>query len=186
VRLSAKYAERAARGASVAARWDGSDALQTFSQLGVAGFTGVAIVLGGRAAGSWDYVERGQLRQLLESSLAVVLLSTLPLVLERFAWSEARLWRVSNGIACAAGIGLGASYWIWYWRGEVASYPLLGRVLGWATTPLVAALLVLQALVAAGVIQRNAAAPFFAMLLWLVTVSSVNFIYLVWPNDPRG
>jgi hypothetical protein len=165
---------------------DGSDALQTFSQLGVAlaGFTGVAIVLGGRAAGSWDYVERGQLRQLLESSLAVVLLSMLPLVLERFAWPETTLWRVSNGIACLAGIALGASYWIWYWRGDVVSYPLLGRVLGWLTTPLVVALLVLQAAVALGAIQRNVAAPFFAMLLWLVTVSSVNFIYLVWPNDP--
>jgi hypothetical protein len=165
---------------------DGSDALQTFSQLGVAlaGFTGVAIVLGGRAAGTWDYVERGQLRQLLESSLAVVLLSLLPLVLERFAWSEADLWRVSNGVACAAGLALGASYWIWYWRGDAARYPWVGRLLGWLTTPLVAALLVLQACVALGVIERNAAAPFFAMLLWLVTVSSVNFIYLVWPNEP--
>jgi hypothetical protein len=165
---------------------DGSDALQTFSQLGVAlaGFTGVAIVLGGRAAGTWDYVERGQLRQLLESSLAVVLLSLLPLVLERFAWSEARLWRVSNGIACAAGLVLGASYWIWYWRGDVGRYPWVGRVLGWLTTPFVAALLAVQALVALGVIEQNASAPFFAMLLWLVTVSSVNFIYLVWPNEP--
>jgi hypothetical protein len=167
---------------------DGSDALQTFSQLGVAlaGFTGVAIVLGGRAAGSWDYVERGQLRQLLESSLAVVLLSMLPLVLERFAVEETLLWRVSNGVACAAGIGLGASYWIWYWRGDVGSYPLLGRVLGWLTTPLVVALLALQGAVALGAIQRNTPAPFFAMLLWLVTVSSVNFIYLVWPNEPNG
>lgn len=164
---------------------DGSDALQTFSQLGVAlaGFTGVAIVLGGRAAGSWDYVERGQLRQLLESSLAVVLLSMLPLVLERFAWTEATLWRVSNCVACLAGIGLGASYWIWYWRGDVGSYPLIGRVLGWITTPFVVGLLTLQALVALGVIERYAAAPFFAMLFWLVTVSSVNFVYLVWPND---
>jgi hypothetical protein len=102
---------------------DGSDALQTFSQLGVAlaGFTGVAIVLGGRAAGTWDYVERGQLRQLLESSLAVVLLSMLPLVLERFAWTEWTLWRVSNGVACLTGIALGASYWLWYWRGDVAA-----------------------------------------------------------------
>jgi hypothetical protein len=167
---------------------DGSDALQTFSQLGVAlaGFTGVAIVLGGRAAGAWDYVERGQLRQLLESSLAVVLLSLLPLVLERFAWAEATLWRVANGAACLAGIALGASYWVWYWRGDVASYPPLGRVLGWVTTPLVVALLALQALVAFGVIERRAPAPFFAMLLWLVTVSAVNFIYLVWPDEPRA
>ena len=35
-------------------------------------------------------------------------------------------------------------------------------------------------------IQRYAAAPFFAMLFWLVTVSSVNFVYLVWPNEPRS
>jgi hypothetical protein len=165
---------------------DGSDALQTFAQLGVAlaGFTGVAIVLGGRAAGSWDYVERGQLRQLLESSLAVVLLSMLPLVLEHFAWTEQTLWRVSNGAACLAGIALGASYWIWYRRGDVASYPLVGRVLGWVTTPFVTALLGVQALVALGVIQAGAPAPFFTLLLWLVTVSSVNFVYLVWPNDP--
>jgi hypothetical protein len=167
---------------------DGSEVLQTFSQIGVAlaGFTGVAIVLGGRSAGTWDYVDRGQLRQLLESSLAVSLLSLLPLVLERFAWSEASVWRVSNGVASAAGLALGASYWIWYLRGDSASYPLLGRVLGFATTPLVAALLLAQALVAMGVwLQHSPEAPFFTMLLWLVTVAAVNFIYLVWPNEPR-
>jgi hypothetical protein len=162
-----------------------ADTLRTFAEVGVAlaGFTGVAVVLGRRAEGAWSYVEIGQLRQLLESSLAVALLALLPLVLERLAGSPAVLWRVSNGLACLAGLGLGGAYWLRYLRGPKQSYPQVGKLLGFATTPLVGALLLAQALVALGFLERLAADLYLVALLWLVAVSAVNFVYLLLPRD---
>jgi hypothetical protein len=164
-----------------------ADTLQSFAEIGVAlaGFTGVAAVLGRRAAGAWSYVELGQLRQLLESSLAVVLLSLLPLVLERFAEPPA-VWRACNGLAALAGLALGVNYWIGYFRGPIDTYPRLGRILGYLTTPLVGAMVGAQGLVALGFLPRHASALYLTTLLWLVAVSSVNFVYLVLPRGTEA
>jgi hypothetical protein len=161
-----------------------ADTLQTFAEIGVAlaGFTGVAVVVGRRAAGTWTYVELSELRQLLEASLAVVLLSLFPLVLARFLDAGPGLWRVCNGVAGLAGATLGIRYWLRYLRGPRETYPFAGKLIGYGTTPLVGALVVVQLAIALGLVERGASAVYLAGLFWLVMVSALNFVYLTLPR----
>jgi hypothetical protein len=79
-----------------------SDLLTTLAQLGVtlAGFSGIVVVLGARAAGQWSSREQQLLTILLGASGSAILWSILPLLLLAAELPERRVWLVSSGIWC--------------------------------------------------------------------------------------
>jgi hypothetical protein len=77
---------------------DATDLLTTFAQLGVglAGFSGIVVVLGSRARGEWSSHERRLLDQLLADSGEVILWSLFPLVLLIAGVGEPTVWLLSS------------------------------------------------------------------------------------------
>ena len=66
----------------------------------VAGFSGVVVVLGRRAAGKWSEVERIYLDNVLVTSLTVLFLSLLMLVLLHAGLEPHAAWRTGSGVWC--------------------------------------------------------------------------------------
>ena len=75
--------------------------------LGLAGFTGVLVVLG-RQPGRFSPAEGLRLAVLLVGSLSALFLSLVPLVLHDFGVSGAHLWRVSSGLMAISVVCSGA------------------------------------------------------------------------------
>jgi hypothetical protein len=73
-----------------------SDALVAIAQVAVtlAGFSGVAVVLGSRSRGEWSAPERLAFGALLRPSLAVTFWSLIPLIVEAGRVAEPMLWRL--------------------------------------------------------------------------------------------
>ena len=69
--------------------------------IGIAGFSGIAAVLGRRSAGDWTRADRGRMSILLQTSFATVLLSFLPLLLNGTVADSAILWTICSGIYAA-------------------------------------------------------------------------------------
>ena len=84
------------------------DALSTIAEiaLGLAGFSGVVVVLG-RQPGAFSRVEAGRLVLLLVSSIGAMFLALLPLSLAPLELSDSLLWRVSAGTFTAFCLGYG-------------------------------------------------------------------------------
>ena len=84
------------------------DALSTIAEiaLGLAGFSGVVVVLG-RQPGAFSKVESGRLVLLLVSSIGAMFLALLPLALAPLELSASLLWRVSAGTFIAFCLGYG-------------------------------------------------------------------------------
>ena len=80
------------------------DALSTIAEiaLGLAGFSGVVVVLG-RQPGSFSEVEAGRLALLLVSSIGAMFLALLPLSLAPLGLGDALLWRISAATFTAFG-----------------------------------------------------------------------------------
>ena len=66
--------------------------------IGIAGFAGIAVVLGHRGQGTWTRQDIDRMRLLLRASFAAVLLSLLPLALFSTTLSERILWTVASSI----------------------------------------------------------------------------------------
>ena len=88
---------------------DPSETLSTVAEvgLGLAGFTGVLVVLG-RQPGRFSPAESFRLAVLLVGSLSALFLSLVPLVLRDFGLAGANLWRVSSGVMLASVVCSGA------------------------------------------------------------------------------
>ena len=84
------------------------DALSTIAEiaLGLAGFSGVVVVLG-RQPGAFSRVEAGRLVLLLVSSIGAMFLALLPLSLAPLELSDSLLWRVSAGTFTGFCVGYG-------------------------------------------------------------------------------
>ena len=84
------------------------EALSTIAEiaLGLAGFSGVVVVLG-RQPGTFSSVEAGRLVLLLASSIGAMFLALLPLSLAPLGLSESVLWRTSAGTFVAFCLGYG-------------------------------------------------------------------------------
>ena len=85
------------------------DALSTIAEiaLGLAGFSGVVVVLG-RQPGAFTRVEAGRLVLLLVSSIGAMFLALLPLSLAPLELSDSLLWRISAATFTAFCLG----YWL--------------------------------------------------------------------------
>ncbi len=86
-----------------------SETLSTIAELalGLAGFTGVLVVLG-RQPGRFSPAEGFRLAVLLVASLSALFLSLVPLVLHDFGLAGAPLWRVSSGLMAISVLCSGA------------------------------------------------------------------------------
>ena len=82
------------------------DALSTIAEiaLGLAGFSGVVVVLG-RQPGAFTRVEAGRLVLLLVSSIGAMFLALLPLSLAPLEISSSLLWRISAAAFMAFCLG---------------------------------------------------------------------------------
>ncbi len=78
---------------------DPQDALTTVAEIAIAiaGFSGVAAVLGRRSAGEWAPVDVFRLRLLLRASFAIVILCFLPIVLSSASVAPKMTWALSSG-----------------------------------------------------------------------------------------
>ena len=76
-----------------------SDALGTIAEIAiaVAGFSGVAAVLGRRSQGEWTPLDVFRLRALLLSSFSIVVFCFLPIVLDLTALAPSQIWALSSG-----------------------------------------------------------------------------------------
>jgi len=76
-----------------------SDALATIAEIAiaVAGFSGVAAVLGRRSQGEWSPEDVFRLRALLLSSFSIVFFCFVPIVLGLAALAPSRIWALSSG-----------------------------------------------------------------------------------------
>ena len=91
---------------------DGPDALTTIAEvaLGLAGFSGVVVVLG-RQPGAFTRVEVGRLIVLLMSSLGAMFFALLPFALSPLGLSDSAVWRISGALlAIFATAHIGISY----------------------------------------------------------------------------
>jgi hypothetical protein len=72
--------------------------------VGLAGFTGVASVLGRRGDAAHDRAQAERLRGMIETALLVAAASLLPIVVERAGVAEPLAWRISAGVFLAVAV----------------------------------------------------------------------------------
>jgi hypothetical protein len=82
---------------------DAPDALATIAEIAIAiaGFSGVAAVLGRRSQGEWSSIDVFRLRVLLLSSFSIVVLCFLPIVLNLASLTPSLVWPLSSGVCVA-------------------------------------------------------------------------------------
>ncbi len=86
------------------------DALTTVAEIAIAiaGFSGIAAVLGRRSDGEWAPTDVLRLRLLLRASFAIVILCFLPIVLSSASVAPKMTWALSSGASlvwfCASGV----------------------------------------------------------------------------------
>ena len=78
---------------------DPQDALTTVAEIAIAiaGFSGIAAVLGRRSDGEWAPTDVLRLRLLLRASFAIVILCFLPIVLSSASGAPKMTWALSSG-----------------------------------------------------------------------------------------
>ena len=65
--------------------------------IAIAGFSGIAAVMGQRARGTWSGVELGRIALLLQTSFMAIAFGFLPLVLDGAGVAEPVIWRIGSG-----------------------------------------------------------------------------------------
>ncbi|KAA3639961.1 MAG: hypothetical protein DWP92_03885 [Armatimonadetes bacterium] len=65
--------------------------------IAIAGFSGIAAVMGQRARGTWSGVELARIAILLQTSFMAIAFSFLPLVLDGARVAEPVIWRIGSG-----------------------------------------------------------------------------------------
>ncbi len=65
--------------------------------IAIAGFSGIAAVMGQRARGRWSGAELGRIAILLQTSFMAIAFSFLPLVLDGARVAEPVIWRIGSG-----------------------------------------------------------------------------------------
>lgn len=149
--------------------------------VGLAGFSGIVLVLARRQAISWD---AWRTLSLLGYSFGALLLSLLPLALSFSGVSEPHVWRLASGAMALHGTAISVAMvrllrnldasQLPYYR-PVALTQSLGTVLN-----TVVQLLNLLAFILPGTL-----APFFWGLLWLILGAAVQFVLILFVR-PRN
>ena len=158
----------------------GAENLRVIAEVGIAiaGFSGVVVALGRRAAGqesaAWQV---GRLWMLLMQSLGATLFAFFPILLETAGLGLSANWRFCNGMLGFFGFGIIAGVIVTARRSR--HY----EVVGWPV--LVALLIIAGAISLAQVIQALGAFPsigeflYVLGLLWLLAMAGLNFALLL-------
>lgn len=137
----------------------------------LAGFSGVAVILGRRSRGGWSATERLRLRTLVEPSLVALFGSFLPGTIRLASQSDVLVWRLSNGALGLLGLAAVAAFIV---RSRTATPTTGQRVL------LVLAILGVGAhLLVAGGVLSPAELIFVLGLLVALVVAAYNFLLLL-------
>jgi hypothetical protein len=165
----------------------GAENLRVIAEVGIAiaGFSGVVVALGRRAAGresaAWQL---GRLWMLLIQSLGATLFAFFPILLETAGLSPSANWRVCNGMLGLFGFGIVAGVIVTARRSRHS------QVVGWPV--LVGLLFIHGAISLAQVLQALGALPsigaflYFLALLWLLAMAGLNFAVLLLSAPRQG
>ena len=142
--------------------------------IAVAGFSGVVVVLGRRAGGSWEV---GRIWMLLVQALGAALFAFAPLLLETAGLSTSLNWRISNGALGLFNVGVVVG---------VAATMRASRHHEFIGMKVVVGLCVIQASIglaqvfhAAGGFSLSGALLYSLSLVWLLAMACLNFALLV-------
>ncbi len=149
--------------------------LTTIAEVSVAlaGFTGIAAVLGSRRDQEWTPEERLRLRTLVETSLTALFLSFAPSVLGLIMTSDSAVWRLANLLLGTIHLAFISRFFV---RTKVAK-PTGGQLALLATG---FSAILAHFLAAAGLLPWYVAI-FILGLLQQVFVASFNFVLLIFP-----
>ncbi len=155
--------------------------LRTLAEVAVAlvGFTGVVAVLGSRARGAWSPLELLRLHMLLGASVAVLMLSFVPALLEAFNFSGLSLWRVANLIQfithLIGAVVLGGRVR----KLDVSQWPREEQLWTLVLTPISLSLILAQLLNAWGLLADFGFFIYFLGLLYLLLLAVLHFVLLL-------
>jgi len=153
-----------------------AEALGNAAQIAVtiAGFTGVAVVLGSGPVHQWPNVDRFRLAFLLAQSIFALAFCLVGLLLLTTGLPQPVIWRWSSGFAAITMIGIGAAISQSYRRVPVTS----------GSTMLVFSLVGTTQFGTLGLLIYNAFAlyafwPFFAAIVAAILVATLQFVRLL-------
>jgi len=159
---------------------EAAEALGNAAQIAVtiAGFTGVAVVLGSGPVHQWPNVDRFRLAFLLAQSIFALAFCLIGLLLLATGLPHPFTWRWSSGLAAIAMIGIGAAISQSYRRVPLEEL----NTAGWGT--LVFGLVGTTQFGILGLLIYNAFAlcafwPFFAAIVAAILVATLQFVRLL-------
>ena len=168
---------------------DEGENLRTMAEIAVAlaGFTGIVVVMGHRALGTWAELELLRLKMLLITSLAVLFFSLLPLVLMTLNWTSNRIWTICNSaIALTHLVGLAStglfvkqmdySKWSKKEKREELLFTLF-------IAPLSIAIIGFQIWFSIGHLNEYGFFLFFTGLIYWTMISALHFVLLLLPEQ---
>ena len=152
--------------------------LTTVAEVGIAiaGFSGIAVVLGHRTDGEWSPQDTFRMRLLLRTSFAAVLFGLLPLALSSTDLPEVSVWTVASGFYLAFIVGGLTTVILWDRGTFTASTEPIGRIYSSVFPALLATEL---ALLVANLVVLRTAWPYLFALLVTLTVSFIQFVRLL-------
>jgi hypothetical protein len=153
------------------------DLLQTISQIsaGFAGFT--AIIVTFRPMTDWGEDEKLNLIHFLRLSIGVVLLALIPIALSTHQTFSSSLWRFSNG---AIGIyHLFLLGWILARATRISAFQELGNIVFAILSCIGTSIALVNLAVALGYFGSYEIIIYLFALIWLLTMTLVNFVAIL-------
>lgn len=161
------------------------ETLRSLSEVAVAltGFTGIVAVLGRRAGGQWGPLEWLRLRMLLETSLAVVFLSLIPILIGQLAGVRPAVWRVGNGFQALLHVAGIAILFLRFRKLEASQIPAEERWLTVALVPASVGIIAFQTSAALGALPQYGFFLYLLGLIYLLGLAALHFVLLLVPEN---
>lgn len=159
---------------------DGSDVLLAICEVSIAfaGFTSIVGVLGQRGGGHWDAEDSFRLWLMIESSLATLFFSLLPLALHHLSLDGATVWGLSSGAM--------AAFLLLHMAVVAPRLHTLARGGKWSTRrfePLIGALIIatlaVQSLNGLGIGFQHSFGAYLLGLILFLGLASMHFVALL-------
>ena len=145
----------------------------------ITGFSGIVIVLGRRAMGDWSPKDRVQLRALLVTSITPIAFAGLGLFLLTTEIPLSYVWRICSAFHVA-------SFALQAITGIRRAKKLLKDDFDLAGSVLLIGAIFVALLGTANAVVFAAFWPFSLVLVWLIGVSILNFVQLLWRATVEG
>jgi len=152
--------------------------LRTIAEIAAAfaGFTGVVIALGQRAAGRWLPAEKSTIRILLETSIGTVFFAMLPAILGTTIQNPTTTWRTCAGLLTVYHVAI-------LFRSDVLDRGQAGQLLGRRLDLIASGTGYISSCATAGValglLAEAAQLIYMLSLLWLLLVAALSFVGLL-------